>query len=502
MDPGAPQLETEQDATPVSVEPRRPHILKFRTEKGRYVYDANTNRILEVTPEMWEAVDSMYAPAGGPPGTNGDATRALKALAEDHGLFKSTQFGRLRPQYPAKTVAAKLGTELSSLVLEITDRCNLRCGYCIYSGLYTGRRPHGTGVMSYETAAAAVDYVADRSSGVERLSLGFYGGEPLMYPRLIEKVVRHAEARFPGKERFFHLTTNATCISEAKARFLDDFKFSLLVSLDGTQEDHDRFRRTKGGRPTFQRVVDALGILSATFGKEYSSRVGLSVVLTPASHPAAIDEFLSTHELTRNLRIQGSWVTTTNTSFLSTCPRNPTGAQELGHLRRKFREAVLEGRIGEPQFTFVRSLFQTPFLRLYKRLYFQEFEETEPVNGMCTPGLRKLFVTVDGALRPCEKVDQYFTLGDVARGVESDRSTQLLERIAEFNSAECARCWAYRLCTGCLASVGGDGGLSRTNATAFCANTRAGLERTLREFCEIRETKPDAFEYLRQYSLS
>ena len=63
---------------------------------------------------------------------------------------------------------------LRSLRLSVTDRCNLRCGYCMPEESYTWLPKRE--ILSFEEAAALVDGLVPL--GVDRVRLP--GGEPLV----------------------------------------------------------------------------------------------------------------------------------------------------------------------------------------------------------------------------------------------------------------------------------------------------------------------------------
>ena len=50
-------------------------------------------------------------------------------------------------------------TNLNMMILQVTQNCNLRCKYCVYSGSYVNRT-HMNKRMSVETAIAAIKFFA------------------------------------------------------------------------------------------------------------------------------------------------------------------------------------------------------------------------------------------------------------------------------------------------------------------------------------------------------
>ena len=72
---------------------------------------------------------------------------------------------------------------IMSLVLEACHDCNLACSYCFVRNYY---RDHGTGnYMTFATARSAIDRLLNPKG---RLSVGFFGGEPLLNMPLIREV--------------------------------------------------------------------------------------------------------------------------------------------------------------------------------------------------------------------------------------------------------------------------------------------------------------------------
>ena len=130
-------------------------------------------------------------------------------------------------------------TECRFLCLEVTHCCNLACAYCFVRNYYADQG----GMMTMETARRAIDMIPpDRP-----LSIGFFGGEPLLNWKLIQAVVAYvsdlADKRKVGKH--FHIATNAILLDDERIRFLDENGFSLVVSLDGPEEVHNRLRPAK-----------------------------------------------------------------------------------------------------------------------------------------------------------------------------------------------------------------------------------------------------------------
>ncbi len=129
------------------------------------------------------------------------------------------------------------GRTITYLRISITDRCNLRCVYCMpKAGLQWQR---AADQLTVDQMVQVVETAAE--GGVTRVRLT--GGEPLVHPRVIE-IVRRIAA-IPGIEEV-SLTTNAMLLERLAQPLAEAGLKRVNISLDTL--DADKFRRiTRGG---------------------------------------------------------------------------------------------------------------------------------------------------------------------------------------------------------------------------------------------------------------
>src|SRR3989449_3617597 len=120
-------------------------------------------------------------------------------------------------------VADALGRPLSNLRVSVTDRCNLRCGYCMPEEEYAWL-PRDQ-ILHFEEMSGLVDVFLDL--GVDKVRLT--GGEPLLRRNLPELVRQLA-----GKPRLRDLamTTNGVLLAEHARALKDAGLHRITVSLD------------------------------------------------------------------------------------------------------------------------------------------------------------------------------------------------------------------------------------------------------------------------------
>jgi uncharacterized protein len=150
----------------------------------------------------------------------------------------------------------------SVLVKPASADCNLECSYCFYHGRPTDPyRSQGRHRMNSEVLTAFLrQYMVLAGPNP---SFGWQGGEPTLAGLDFFRQVVHLQQRFgvSGQVVGNGLQTNGLLLDGEWARFLAQYNVLVGVSLDGPQELHDRYRRNAAGHGSWQRVMDAIGLL-------------------------------------------------------------------------------------------------------------------------------------------------------------------------------------------------------------------------------------------------
>ena len=138
--------------------------------------------------------------------------------------------------------------------------CNLDCRYCYYldkADIYGGHEPR----MSLQMLETAVkEYI--EANEVPQVQFNWHGGEPLILGLdFYRKAVEFQQKYAGGKTILNTLQTNGTLLSREWAEFFHRHNFLLGVSLDGPRDIHDKYRKDRGGQPTFDRVMRGIGLL-------------------------------------------------------------------------------------------------------------------------------------------------------------------------------------------------------------------------------------------------
>jgi len=175
---------------------------------------------------------------------------------------------RKREAAPRKGIAggaslshSRGGAQFHMIAKPAGPSCNLRCDYCFYSeksALFPRREESR---MPDDVLEAFVQkYIASRAG--DEVEFVWQGGEPTLaglefYEKALEFQARHSR----DKRIYNCLQTNGTLLDDRWCEFLAKHSFLVGLSLDGPEDVHDRYRRGADGRPSFESVMRALGLL-------------------------------------------------------------------------------------------------------------------------------------------------------------------------------------------------------------------------------------------------
>ncbi len=146
----------------------------------------------------------------------------------------------------------RLRTVMNVLIV-VNLHCNFRCRYC-YEG-----ESKGSHFMDRQTADQVISFIKERFKPcMTRLTLDFYGGEPLLSPKIIEQIAGGLKPYIEnmGAEFAITLVTNGSLLTSFMVHRLLPYGLKRAkVTLDGPPENHNFFRPYRNGRASFERII-------------------------------------------------------------------------------------------------------------------------------------------------------------------------------------------------------------------------------------------------------
>lgn len=151
---------------------------------------------------------------------------------------------------------AKFSKEHLILTIAPTMQCNFACPYC-YETAHDGS-------MSQQVQDAIIEYViAKIQDGVKDIDLTWYGGEPLLYPEVIDKVSSRISeiAQQEGIKVHYTMVTNGSLLTIDIVNMLVRNKInSIQITIDGMADNHNVRRPFRGGQGSFDRIIADLSL--------------------------------------------------------------------------------------------------------------------------------------------------------------------------------------------------------------------------------------------------
>lgn len=156
----------------------------FSTQEKYYFLDTGTGKIFRVNQQVYRVLECIlktnnFENLSYLGMTEEELLLALKeiekAVKEEHILQAPRVTGMV---YYKEDIENSLDHAMQAVTLEITERCNLRCDYCIYNENDSDFRQFGSTDISPDTIKTALDFFFARCG--KEFNVVFYGGEPLI----------------------------------------------------------------------------------------------------------------------------------------------------------------------------------------------------------------------------------------------------------------------------------------------------------------------------------
>lgn len=493
----------------------KPLAKLLSTPAGYYLYDSGTNKVLECSRGVYLLLNSLffkYFPESveeyvAEHGENSflNASRQIIEAVEHEKILsakKATQFGLSDHFRDLKRV---LKSSVMGINLEVTQDCNLRCVYCIYQDHYLEKRNYSSKEMSTDIACKAIRFLKEHSSENNYVSIGFYGGEPLMKFPLIKECVRYAKEVFPSNQKLrFNITTNATLVNHDIAEYLMNQGFSVTISLDGPEEFHDRFRIDKKGSGSFVKTLNGLKLLSENYHRvEKRGRLLINVVYTPPFNRQKLDTiekyFRGLKWLPKDIIITSTYPS--DNSIPSRYVRQEEIEEDMQLFEWAFENYSTDFQQSHP---IVKGQIEERFAKFIKRPVLTEPADGYMLNGCCVPGQKKNYITADGYIQICEKMPGNCPpIGHVETGFDYETIEKIyIQEYAAKSLPFCCRCWALRLCDVCyLSAFNNKGQLDMDKKNRCCHSVMKHIEQSLCHFVTVLGKNSGKVDYLHDFEL-
>lgn len=365
--------------------------------------------------------------------------------------------------------------KISTFTIEVTQKCNLRCKYCCYSGNYDNRRSHANVELSEKDLIKCVEFIGENMDlESPYITICFYGGEALLSRRKIEQIINLLRINHPNVEFVFSISSNGLLLNKHNIEWICNTpNLKVVITIDGDKVMHDKNRITRSGHGSFDVIMQNLNTFNELYPELYSQKV----------------EFISTVRSIKDvIELNKFWM---NNELL-----NKSVPKHISSLIPNFSKGERISLDDMPFNCFFQAAFNsyinnednvlTNELRRFTNIIKHRPLVSIPSQQRfitCLHEPYSCFITAKGLLYVCERMCQEHFVGDLGHGIEESKCMQLNKTFVERKNKYCSTCWAKRLCRICATKLNNND----DEFIQYCNVEKIQLKLALQYFCEILE---------------
>lgn len=185
-------------------------------------------------------------------------------------------------------IANPFAKPLYVMLKPASAHCNLACKYCYYlekNKLYPTAQRH---LMSDEMLEQFTrEYIEAQT--MNQVLFTWHGGEPLLRSIDFYRKALSLQQKYAGGRRIANvIQTNGTLLTDEWCEFFAQNHWLVGISIDGPQPDHDHYRLTAAGKPSWKKVMQGIKLLKK-HGVEWNAMAVVNAY--NANHPLEFYRF-------------------------------------------------------------------------------------------------------------------------------------------------------------------------------------------------------------------
>lgn len=461
-----------------------PLFKTFCTINHHYVYDTNRNQIVPISYQSYDCLSKAES----------DCTSLKDLTANSEEIRLLLEKGYLSTSRPQEIehpftdfFEVLLSRRIQKVTLQLTQNCNFRCSYCHYTNNDGGQRSHSNKQMSIDLAKRSILFLRDHSMDTPEVTIGFYGGEPLLEFPMIKELVDYADEQLSGKAIHYTITSNSVLMDDNVIRFFIEHDISLVISLDGPKEINDKHRVfAASGQGTFEAIIKKLEYLYKNYRK-FFEQTTVNMVMDPSNDFDQINNLFHDYPFLNKVHISASTIDDIGSEQKNTFDEQFTSKQSYhDFLSYLYVLNRFPSKLISPIFSARPSSIQKDIESISER---DRLPDKAAPGGPCVPGEVRLMVTVDGDFIICERVSEISSpmmIGNIDTGIQLDKAFALLN-VAQITAETCKNCWAFSICSLCAKHADINGELSAAERLKYCQMSKRSALHMLRRKALILE---------------
>jgi uncharacterized protein len=339
------------------------------------------------------------------------------------------------------------------LVIEMTQRCNLNCIYCGYGEFYERDLGRNNKDINIENIKAIIKYLylyywesTNNISVKKRIMINFFGGEPLLKFKEIVEITEFIKKIDSKKVYFtFGITTNAILLNEKMLHYFSENKFILSISIDGNKYNNS-YRIFQNKRESYDILKRKIDMIKESYPQYFNDYIFFISVLHNRNSVEDINDFLSKEYEKKSL------IGEINTDCVKKDKKELF--EQFKHVDTKKSEYQTQIQIETLLKRIIHTYNQYTVSSIYQLL--TKAENKRIPTGTCIPLKKKIFITSNFLLLPCEKINFRFNYGQLPNNIDNALEEKISCVVNSHNKYlskikdKCAICYNNWMCNRCI----------------------------------------------------
>lgn len=229
--------------------------------KNYLLYNALSNMFIVLDDEGYQTIQKIKSD----PDCEETKSEEYRFLLDKRVIVNSNQEEENKLVLTALT--NRFRSDIMSLTIAPTLLCNFNCPYC-----YENHRHNKK--MDAKVLNGIVDFVK-KSGKIKHLKVTWYGGEPTMVIPTIRALSKELQQSVENYDAF--MVTNGYRIDKIADELSILGISSVQITLDGTENTHNKTRKLLNNKGTFKKIMDNIGfVLSKNDKITISIRMNIS----------------------------------------------------------------------------------------------------------------------------------------------------------------------------------------------------------------------------------
>lgn len=376
------------------------------------------------------------------------------------------------------------------IYLSMTYDCNLACDYCFAKDFHSADKTNRN--INIDLVEQVFKLLIDNYPNLDKISIDFYGGEPLLCYEAIKKTIKLSNtfAKSHNLKFNFSVNTNGLLLDKEKIRYFIDHDVTVIISCDGPKAEHNYSRMKDGSDEEHKKLLEKIKMYTEALKNEFKDDKRLLVINSTLKKEGPFISEIANFFMAKGIKhfMYGPIIGTIENE-------HAFRGNDFVKMESKYEELYVQAVEDIKKGLFYKKL-NSHYFRFKDRLLMMisgNYSSFKLYPG-CRAGKQHFTISPDGSIFLCP-VLQYkkFELGKVQTGFNYSK----IKQFNEFNVVQddnCKYCWNKYFCGGsCFAMNYFNQGNINKHDIGYCELDKFITEKAINLFYKIVKSEDRSF---------